>query len=289
MEKIIEHLGLTAEAANLIRETYEKYGDSAEFKELSAFISECKTIDEEFVEKYKKCAENIGVPAFTLGMVLLVVNAYTARDNYIKKGYGEQLFWDTVYDFKYKIDECWDKNGIWGVEPIGWFTRIFTAELFQLGRLQFEIKPLKDGGKIIGMHIPSGSPLTYDAVIDSYKRAYDFFPNTHGDLMAFTCYSYLLLPEYQKTVFKEGSNTYNFAKDFYILYSAYEEIFHDGWRIFGGDYSSDTSKLPAETSMQRAFIDYFNNGGKAGEARGVFFFDGENILKEKGIELEGLI
>ncbi len=35
--------------------------------------------------------------------------------------------------------------------------------------------------------------------------------------------------------------------------------------------------------------EYFEKGGKAGEARGVLFFDGENIFKEKGIELKGLI
>ena len=289
MDRIIRHLGLSDEAEKIINDIYSKHGETEEFIALSKDLREGKTLEQEYFDKYSAFAEKIGVIKYQLAMTLVVANAYWSRDAFLKKGYDEQLFWDTIFDAKYKIDECYEKNGIWGIEPLGWYTRIFNADLFQLGRLQFEEKPLKDGRKIIGMHIPSGAPLTYESVMDAYKKAYDFFPKTHGDLMAFTCYSYLLLPEYQGAVFKEGSNVYNYAKDFYILYSAYEEVFHDGWRIFGPDFSTDASKLPGNTSLQRAFAEYFKNGGKAGEARGVFFFDGESVLKEKGAELEGLI
>lgn len=289
MDRIIRHLNLSGDAEKIVKDIYSKYGETNEFVALSKDLREGRTLEGEYYKKYNEFAEKIGVNKYELGMSLVVVNAYWAKDAYIRKGYDEQLFWDTIFDVKYKIDECFDKNGIWGIEPLGWYTRIFNAELFQLGRLQFEEKPLKDGGKIIGMHIPSGAPLTYESVMDAYKKAYDFFPKTHGELMAFTCYSYLILPEYQGAVFKEGSNVYNYAKDFYILYSAYEEVFHDGWRIFGSEFNEDPTKLPGKTSLQRAFAEYFINGGKAGESRGVFFFDGENILTEKGRELEGLI
>ncbi len=289
MDKIIRHLNLSADAEKIIKDIYSNHCDDDEFIALSRELREGKTLDEEYGKKYTGFAEKINVCKFELAMTLVVANAYWSRDAFLKKGYDEQLFWDIILDAKYKIDECYEKNGIWGIEPLGWYTRVFNADLFQLGRLQFEEKPLKDGGKVIGMHIPSGAPLTYESVIDAYKKAYDFFPKTHGDLMAFTCYSYLLLPEYQGAVFKEGSNIYNYAKDFCITGVAYEEVFHDGWRIFGPDFDADAPKLPRNTSLQRAFAEYFEKGGKAGEARGVFFFDGENVLKEKGMELKGLI
>ena len=103
------------------------------------------------------------------------------------------------------------------------------------------------------MHIPSGVPLVYESVMDAYKKAYTFFPKTHGDFIEFTCYSYLLLPKYQRVVFKERSNIYNYAKDFCTTAVAYEEVFRDGWRIFGPDFSTDVSK-PLETHHFREHL-----------------------------------
>lgn len=288
MGKIISHFSLPEEFEEVFKSTYDKICETDEYKSISDMLKAGVNY-EEIGEVCKAFAEKIGIDRYVLNMTVLVANADVCRQSFFDKGCDEQLFWDTVLDLKYKIVECHDQYGVWGIIPIGWFERIFKANLYQLGRLQFEEKPLKDGGKIIGMHIPACGPLKYEDVMDSYKKAYNFFDKTHGDMMAFTCFSYLVFEDYIGTVFKEGSNIYLFAKDFYILGTCYEENFHDAWRIFNMPFDGDTSKLPRDTSLQRAFIEYFDNGGKAGESRGVFFFDGENIHKENCEELRELL
>ena len=71
----------------------------------------------------------------------------------------------------------------------------------------------------------------------------------------------------------------DFARNFELYEDVKRDEFSDAWRIFYKNYTGDTSVLPQETSMQRAFVKYLNeHHGDYGAGRGIILFDGENIL-----------
>ena len=57
------------------------------------------------------------------------------------------------------------------------------------------------------------------------------------------------------------------------------EDFSNGWRVFRNQWKKDPSELPEDTSLQRNFKKWILDGGGFGAAYGIFFFDGENIVK----------
>jgi len=280
IKKLVAHLCLPQDAETVIFETYGKIADTPQFYELSCMIAD-RTSFGIILRKIREYSAVLDVQEYTLTMVLLIANAHICRQRYLDAEIDEQVFWDTIMDLQYKIIECKNVYHVWGIFVFEWYQIIFELTLFKLGRLEYQKTLLPNGELILSIHIPSCGPLKHDDVLDSYKKARAFFGNTHGNMTAFTCGSYLLFPEYRKTVFPEGSNTYLFAEDFHMLRTAYTEEFSNAWRVFSMDYDGDTAKLPADTSMQRAFIRYLNNGGKSGSGRGAFLFDGETIYKEE--------
>ncbi|MBR5619688.1 MAG: hypothetical protein IKW76_08130, partial [Clostridia bacterium] len=75
------------------------------------------------------------------------------------------------------------------------------------------------------------------------------------------------------------SNILKFMDCFDIISSADSEVFNDKWRIFANYKDAEPADLPRDTSLRRAFADRLLAGGKTGSGWGIFFFDGEKILK----------
>ena len=68
-------------------------------------------------------------------------------------------------------------------------------------------------------------------------------------------------------------------ENFAIVESWYDDDFVDCWRIFNKDWDHDATALPRNSSLQRAYADWLAAGNKAGEAHGIFAYDGEKIIK----------
>ena len=105
---------------------------------------------------------------------------------YQRKGIEDTVFDGVIKDIKVKNDECYIVRGVYGTFVEGWFNRYFELTRFAFGRLQFELQYLPediiiDSKKIlkdtltIGVHIPSGEPLTLDDCVNSFRMAYDKF------------------------------------------------------------------------------------------------------------------
>ena len=130
--------------------------------------------------------------------------------------------------------------------------------------------------RVINIHIPEGDTLTTEKRLDSYKKAYNFFKQTGHAV--FVCDSWLLYPD-NLNILPENSNTSDFLLDFQPLDIRQTYDFGDGWRIFGvGKSSLRPAELPRETSMQKAFAEWFDKGKKAGNAYCILIFDGEKIV-----------
>ena len=256
----------------------------------------CEAMDDYFVdngEKYgailEEISKSIVVHIYTVHMTFLRACSRPLRYMYIQKGISEEIYLDTMMDLKYKLVECHKLYGIWGTFVFGWFRRFFLLERFKLGRLQyeriefpfFEYKGLlREGDTVYNCHIPSSGPLIYDSVIASLKQAYATFKDElNGGVMPVYCSSWMLYPP-TAVLYSDGSN----MKRFYDIFDVVEVIEKpdnpDFWRIFYKNFSDETLKsIVPETSLQSAFLTYLKAGNCMGSGKGIFLFDGENIVK----------
>ncbi len=245
-----------------------------------------------FSNKIKAIAEEINESPYTVNLVLLINCTKPLLAEYKKQGISEEIYWNTIVDIKVKAIECFENFGIWGTFVEGWFRAFFTLERFGLGRLQYELSDfgeefyddnrvfIKDSEFVLGMHIPSHlGPLTYEARMDSYKKAFEFFKDRFdGKHIIVCCNSWLLYPD-NLNILPEGSNAADFILDFEPLDIKRTYDFGDCWRIFGQNKSSlRPAELQRETSMQKAFAEWFDQGKKPGSAYSMIIFDGEKIV-----------
>ncbi len=248
------------------------------------------TLCDDLKETAKK--SSLTLPAFYLTFYL--ANLEKLYKNYQKNGVEDWIYKDTVSGIRSK---CYERKIIddkLGIDSVSWFVEFFRQNRFGLGRLEFNLLkfPLneyskcgitvKKGDTVVAVHIPARGKLTKELRIDAYKKAYNFY-RAKGEfkdgIMKALCNSWMLYPEYIK-IYSKNSNLYDFSCDFDVFDATHSDIFHDGWRIFGGAFNNELKNLPNNTSLQRTFIDYAKNVGKYGEGYGMFFFDGEKIINK---------
>lgn len=236
-------------------------------------------------------SQESGVALYTLWELFLMEAAKPARDAYLQKGTPEQVVWDTFSDLKYKAMECKNVQGVWGNFVSFWYPIFYSCDIVKLGRLEFENvlyegEPyekngltVRPGDKVKSVHIPSsGEPFDWNARLDSYKRAYEFFRDElDGKPLVCQCESWLLYPR-NREILSPASNIIGFLGDWDIVQSGETPEFHDAWRVFGADYKKPLDQLPERTSMQRAFKRWLLAGNQTGWGLGLLIFDGKTVL-----------
>ncbi len=225
-------------------------------------------------------------------MLFFLLLSRHLREKYKKLNYSDEIFFDTVQDLKWKLLECMANDGCWGIICSGWECGFYVPDRFAIGRLQYELWnhpkrysahgiTVQPGSIVLAMHIPSSGPLTPELCMDSFKKAHafykDFFPS---GITVFTVGSWLLFPKHREFL-PENSNILKFM-DFFDIYDFHEEEpgeRNDMWRIFGKDWNLPAEQLPRDTGLRRAYADWLQKGGTVGYADGIFFFDGEKIIR----------
>lgn len=247
-------------------------------------------------ERLAECTElarSRGINIYSMHMVFLINCTPILKQRYAETGVSEEIFWASMDDFRCKLLECMNCEGVPGSFVASWYDGFFMMNRFALGRFQYEHSTyggedfttacgitIKNGDRLIGFHIPSsGVSLTKEVRMDSYKRAYEFYKDEfNGGPVIFGCGSWLLYPRHKEFLPKD-SNILGFASDFEIIRSSEREDFGNGWRIFGKDSDLPFDKLPRDTSLKRAYADWLMQGNPAGDGYGVIVFDGEKILR----------
>jgi hypothetical protein len=64
---------------------------------------------------------------------------------YQQMGISEQIFSDTMLDFRFYLEDYFDLHGVWGYSNFAWVWRHLNCELFRLGRLQFMLIDFEGG------------------------------------------------------------------------------------------------------------------------------------------------
>ncbi len=241
----------------------------------------------QYREILRSLSEHSGIHRYTVDMIFLLSCTDRAKQIFDKRGIDEDIYRDTMRDLTEKLKECKRLYDVWGTFVVWWYPGFLRAERFTLGRLQFETQPfpfedykgiVKMGDTVYNFHVPSGSPLTYEAVIDSFRRAYKFF-RVEG-VMPIVFSSWLIYPPVA-SLFADGSNLRRFYELFDVVESKEYKDNAELWRVFYVPFSPDIdySTLPESTSLQRGLKKFFLDGGTMGSGKGILLFDGEKVIK----------
>ncbi|MBE6600660.1 MAG: hypothetical protein E7640_05635 [Ruminococcaceae bacterium] len=292
IRKFAEPLGFDTRAIKELTDCYEKILAAPGALDIIYEAQELLFLKEgtDFHAALSPIYEKVDASPYEIDMVFLLLSLPSLKYIYRARGYSDELFYRTMRDLLYKLNECRDVYGISGTFVAHWNQKFFTCERFALGRLQFETRayPIKEpfrdiykpGDTVIGCHIPSCGPLTEEAVLDSLKQAYEFFSDRliDGKLYVY-CHSWLMYPPYIGTVFSEGSNTYKFAKLFELIKTEEDENYGDYFRVFNRMFKpEELADAPDDTGLRRRLKKFLLDGNKMGEAYGFIEFDGEKVL-----------
>lgn len=293
LELFAKKLSFPTDAAMTLLSSYEKLLSDPIAAELvdSACEHYFRPIDQKpTCEMLERVSSQTGIHIYTVHFLFLIHASERLRALYAEKGLSDELFWAIMLDLRCKLIECHDVYGIWGTFVFGWFHRHYLVDRFALGRFQYESATfdradytcgditLKNGDRVYGFHIPSSGSIPWEARLDSYMRAFDFFGGAEKGYIALVCDSWLLYPKY-RSVFPEGSNIASFVRDFDVIDHGESERFDDSWRVFGMPCDSPISSLPRDTRLRRAFADHMMSNEKSfGWGFGVIIFDGKSII-----------
>ncbi|MBQ4618183.1 MAG: DUF5596 domain-containing protein [Clostridia bacterium] len=235
----------------------------------------------EMLRLAETAARHSGVHEYAAEFLLYACLSDTLLSRYRERGLSETLFWNTLQDLRYKLEECKAVKGIVGTFVASWFEGFFELTRFAFGRLQCEVIPFeadyeKDGktltptSRVLNVHIPrDGTPLDPARCEEAYAEAAAFFRKEIDGPMAFVCFSWLLYPE-NETILSDKSNIVRFMKRYDVIRHGTNKNRPDLWRLFDTD-EQNPDRLPTDTSARRAYVRHLQNGGKLGWGYGVFF------------------
>lgn len=288
---LFEKIGLNNEAIEIYHAYSALIGKDCD-RLAKAYMRENKQFNEALAE-LKELAPEVNEDIVNL-LFILECTGYTYED-YKVRNISDDIFYDSMNDITYKVRECKRFKGVYGTFVPDWYQGFLKCERFAFGRLQYDYwlhyqEPFKindfqvnTGDLTLACHIPSSGPLLQEDVIQSLKKAREFFKDRvyNGNLFV-ECFSWFLFPEYRH-IFKECSqNIDSFINNFYIYGSYDYEKFTDCWRVFNVDIDKCVvDELPEDTRLQRGFKKYLQENNKFGGGRGALLFDGEKILTRK--------
>lgn len=232
--------------------------------------------------------EKSGIHRFTVHQLFLIYCAEETKIRYQAAGYPEQLYWDTMKDLKYKMEETHKVYGVWGVYCGPWLAHSILLRCFCLGRLQFEVVPsdfscelaghvLQSQDKVINVHIPSFGKLGYEDVLDAYSRAAKFFGHLFPDgAVWFRCKTWMLYPPVNALLSK--GNIKRFFEDFNIVHAFVDPNVDDRYRIFMVPSDVPVTEYPENSTLQRNLKAWLLEGNSMGLGVGFFLWKDGKVV-----------
>lgn len=267
--------------------TYDNINSHPEAKKLLgealfAYQEDIKCDYDKIIKSCTEIARRIDAHEFTVELLMFICLSKQLENNYKDKGISREIFYNSMLDLKYKLEECKLVKGVIGSFVAFWFIGFFDMTRYALGRLQFEIVKFNHNYKkdqyeltpesqVLNMHIPrSGEPLDEESVKASLEQAADFFNSKIDEPCVFVCDSWLLYPLHTKML-PESSNIRRFMEKFDIIDNG---IFRDNrelWRFFDTN-EQNPERLPVNTSLRKIYVNHLKAGGRAGWGYGVIIF-----------------
>lgn len=247
----------------------------------AAYTADCNCDYGALMAQTRNAGQLVGVHNYTTDLLLYICFSKRLKELYVEHNFPLSIWHDSMLDLRYKLEECRVVYGICGSFVAGWFPGFFNLTRFALGRLQFELIDMPNdfskngiqvakGSKVINMHIPrSGEPLSKELYEDAFAKAKSFYAwQFPQGPVPFVCHSWLLYPDTASFV-PTHLNVYKFLSEFEIIESNHNNG-EDLWRLFD-TMEQHPDRLPADTSLRRAFVNHLKNGGRVGWGMGILF------------------
>ena len=290
ISELMQRLEFPEDAQKVILSSVDKLlSDSSSYVKFSEIVAQYgKTVDCDYtkmLEETKVLCERHNIHEFTSNMILLLALGEKLRERYAERSIDEDIYYNSMADLRYKLEECRLVRKEVGTFVPGWYKGFFNLTRFALGRLQFEIVTLREECEVNGVHLPSGTKainihiprtgtrLYHDTVEESYRLAAEFFADEFKDQpTVFTCHSWMLYPWNAEALYK-GSNMVDFYSDFTIISHGDYDSYNEVWRLFDCLYEGDPNKLPADSTLRRAYVERMKEGKPLGWGHGVFVYN----------------
>jgi len=271
-ETLISEIGFTDSEKNEIITFASDYSNS-EIKEF-AVTHVLKNDFNPLIEKIGVCRE-YGMAA----LVAMLLKAFMSWEEYEKKGIPYEIYIDTMSDIKVWAYNYRRAFGTLGLADLHWLNGHVTLFRFKLGRLQFnftefEESPdhdfsvgLKNGDKMLDVHIQQDGPFTDELCGESFEIAKTFYRKyfPEYDFKGFICHSWLLSPGLLQ-ILPETSNIIKFGRRFTVIHYQKENDGQAIERIFDAKFKNENYK---PTSLQIKAQKLLDDGGHLGNALGV--------------------
>jgi hypothetical protein len=216
-----------------------------------------------------------GRPTCLIHLLAFIATTHNVRGFHANRGIPHDISQTTLADLGRQVSIHRRVFGSIGLDTYGWMSLHWTGQLYQLGRLQFDLgrvdptsqwaRALPDnvapGDWVLGVHIPEAGPLDEASVRASLSDVRPFletyFPETAATMQR--CFSWMLDP-YLRDVLPD-SNITRFQKLFTrdgLFEDSDEDILYFVFRRKGIE---DLDQLPRDTRLQRAVLDRIKAGG----------------------------
>ena len=186
--EFMEHFEYSKEDCLVIEKAFATLEASGEaYQEFLQFL---KAYDEDMKTDFtsmrlcmKEVSAKAGIHEYTGFLILFICLSKSLKRYYQEAGYSEEIWFTSMCDLKYKLEECKEVHGIAGTFVPEWYGRFYSLMRFAFGKLQFELVPfrreyakngvaLNPDSRVVNVHIPrTGTKLDRESMNASYKMA----------------------------------------------------------------------------------------------------------------------
>lgn len=246
---------------------------------------------EELESKIAALSKERGVAVCTLRMLYLVSELSYLKEKYVRANIDEERFCEYLKDMKRKVNECRMMEGVCGALTLRFLLYYHRMTRFGIGRLQYEDRiysgqvpvtkgniTVQTGDRIYGIHIPSGSPLTREACMESLHKAFAFYHCGTEKPLIVHCRSWLLNPDHRKML-DYPSNILDFMDLFEPIGFTEEANFPDAWRVFGRQAKDKpVEEWTEDNRLRKAYKQWLLSGKGIRYGEGLIIFNGIDVL-----------
>ena len=200
-------------------------------------------------------------------LACLLLAAARAHEEYVRLGFPEKVYEDTMGCFTRFVKEPRALTGEWGFDRGWWAWRMACLRLFRIGALEYEL--LSGEQRALSLHIPSDASLDPESCRSSHDKARAFFA-VHFPASArapVVCSSWLLHPALKELLGGE-SNIVRFQSLFDIVRVDEDDTSYRAFVFRRPD--GDIADYPENTTLQRRLKEHLLRGGHMGSALGIW-------------------
>ena len=160
-KKLFSEIGLAQQGIDSFYAIHSRCADPAFVARLEQNFAAYDQGLDVFSPDLEAFAEELGMDVAVLNLYVYIRLSERTLAEFRKRGYPEEVFYDTMKDITIDSRTYYEKCGIYGISPKPhrwWLTYHLACQMFRFGRLQFNFKPAPFDFELDGRLIKEGEP-----------------------------------------------------------------------------------------------------------------------------------